>query len=190
MRLHHGTTTGALVVNLFGGPGSGKTTLAARLFAELKCLGLEAACPEEHAKLMIWSGRPWMLDHQIVIMGKIQETLLNLRDKVDVIVLDSPILLASVYGGDRESAAFHQLVREIHGQPDRVNLFVNRSDAPYDPANRREDEGAARRVDKRIREVLAEAGEVADETFTPAPVEEIAHMILSLTKDRSGPEMR
>jgi len=87
----------ALVINLFGGPGSGKSTLASRIFYELKRAHIEAACPEEHAKLALWSGQPWLLDEQVVILGRTWETIHALRDKVEVVVVDSPILLCSAY---------------------------------------------------------------------------------------------
>lgn len=192
MRRFEGRDGGALVVNLFGGPGSGKTTMAARIFSELKKRGVEAACPEEHAKLLIWSGRPWLLDHQIIVVGKIYETLLNLRDKVDVIIVDSPILLGSVYGGDRESPAFHTLVRELHARQDRVNLFVRRpADRPYDPANRREAEDAARAIDLKVNALLTEIGEPADCVCSDDDASILAEQIVCLLKGGpSGPRLR
>lgn len=181
MKKHEGRDGGALVVNLFGGPGSGKTTMAARIFSELKKRGIEAACPEEHAKLLIWSGRPWLLDHQIVLLGKIYETLLNLRNKVDVIIVDSPVLLCSVYAGNREGQPFHDLVRDLHKEPDRINLFVRRpQDRPYDPANRREEAGAALELDEKINRALGEIGEVADVVSSEDDASDLAQNIISL----------
>lgn len=183
MRRFEGRDDGALVVNLFGGPGSGKTTMAARIFAELKQRGVEAACPEEHAKLLIWSGRSWLLDHQVVVVGKIYETLLNLRDKVDVIVVDSPILLGSVYGGNREGAAFHELVRDLHREQDRVNLFVRRpADRPYDPANRREAEDAALDIDFKVNALLERIGEPADVISSDDDAGVLAERIIALIR--------
>lgn len=43
-----------LVVNLFGGPGSGKSTGAAYVFARLKMLGYNAELVTEFAKDKTW----------------------------------------------------------------------------------------------------------------------------------------
>jgi len=150
----------ALVVNIFGGPGAGKSTLASRLFSELKSLGLEAACPEEHAKLALWSGQPWLLDQQVVLLGRTWETLHALHDKVDVVVVDSPLLLCSVYAGQKEGVAFHDLVVDLHRRHPRLNLLLNRPElAAYSTNGRRESEVEALAKDDAIRNRLMDAGE-------------------------------
>ena len=42
------------VINLFGNPGSGKSTVAAYLFSELKSRGLEVELVTETAKDLVW----------------------------------------------------------------------------------------------------------------------------------------
>jgi nicotinamide riboside kinase len=141
----------ALVVNIFGGPGTGKSTLASALFCALKQRHIETACPEEHAKLAIWSSQSWLLDHQPIILGRTWETIYALLDKVDVIIVDSPILLCSVYARDREPMCFHQMVSDIHKRTHRINLLIERdAKIGYSTNGRRETEREARVVDERI----------------------------------------
>lgn len=141
----------ALVINIFGGPGSGKSTLASHLFFALKQRGVEAASPEEHAKLAIWSDQPWLLDQQTILLGRTWETVHALRNKVDVVIVDSPILLCSVYARDKEPICFHQLVADIHRRTDRVNLLMSRDpDLEYSTNGRRESAHEAQIVDERI----------------------------------------
>lgn len=145
----------ALVLNIFGGPGSGKTTLASRLFSALKQHGIESASPEEHAKLAIWSNQPWLLDQQTILLGRTWETLHALHDKVDVVIVDSPIMLCSVYAGNREPICFHQLVADIHRRTDRANLLLQRDpNLEYSMNGRRENAREARVVDERIMTTL------------------------------------
>ncbi len=145
------TGRSALVINIFGGPGSGKSTLAADLFSELKKHHVEAACPEEHAKLAIWSGQPWLLDQQTILLGRTWETLHALQDKVDVIIVDSPILLCSVYAREHEPVCFHQLTADLHRRTDRVNLLLERDPTlSYSTNGRRENEREAMIVDEQI----------------------------------------
>lgn len=151
---------GALVINLFGGPGVGKSTMASRIFSALKELDVEAAAPEEHAKTAIWTGQSWLLRHQTIMLGKTLETVLTLRDKVDVIVIDSPILLCSVYAAPDEPDAFHALCVESHKRFDRVNIMIEREDgARYTRRGREQDLDGAIAMDRRIRERLQSADE-------------------------------
>jgi nicotinamide riboside kinase len=141
----------ALVINIFGGPGSGKSTLAAELFSELKKHHVEAACPEEHAKLAIWSGQPWLLDQQTVLLGRTWETIHALQDKVSVVIVDSPILLCSVYARNREPVCFHQMTADLHRRTNRINLLLERDpQTEYSTNGRRENESQARIVDEQI----------------------------------------
>lgn len=141
----------ALVINIFGGPGSGKSTIAGQIFTDLKQKGVEVANPEEQAKLAIWSNQAWLLDHQTILLGRTWETILARQDKVDVIVMDSPALLCSVYAGNREPSCFHALVADIHKRTDRINLFLMRDGLrTYSMNGRRETEQEARILDERI----------------------------------------
>jgi nicotinamide riboside kinase len=153
-------TTDALVVNIFGGPGTGKSTLAAQIFAQLKMQHIEAACPEEHAKLAIWSGQPWLLDEQAILLGRTWETLSALVGRVDVVICDSPLLLCSVYAGEREPLSFHNFVIDLHKRTHRLNLFIERPlDQAYSTNGRRENEDQALVMDQRIKAALRDAQE-------------------------------
>lgn len=150
----------ALMINLFGGPCIGKTTMAANLFLKLKALGIEAANPEEHAKLAILRGQPHLLDEQLIILGQTWETLHTLSDKVDAVVVDSPLLLCSVYAQGREASHFHQTVIDFHQRLPRINLLLTRNTSlAYSQSGRREDSNGAVLMDGLIRDALHAAGE-------------------------------
>lgn len=150
----------ALVVNIFGGPGTGKSTLAAHLFAQLKMQHVETACPEEHAKLAIWSGQPWLLDQQAILLGRTWETLNALMGRVEVVICDSPLLLCSTYAGEKEPSCFHDFVVDLHQRTHRLNLFIERPlDQSYSTNGRRESEDQALVMDHRIKKSLHDAGE-------------------------------
>ena len=59
-----------IVVNLFGGPGSGKSTFMANLFYHLKCRGVEVEMAPEFAKDLVWEERVQYFDEQIYIFAK------------------------------------------------------------------------------------------------------------------------
>lgn len=47
------------VINLFGGPGIGKSTLAAGLFEHMKIAGFNVELVNEYAKDMVWEQREY-----------------------------------------------------------------------------------------------------------------------------------
>ncbi len=150
----------ALVINIFGGPGTGKSTLAAEVFCRMKQSHIETACPEEHAKLAIWSGQPWLLDQQVILLGQSWQTIHARLRKVDVIVVDSPVLLCSVYAQGGEPDCFHDLVTDIHRRTDRINILLQRNtERDYSPDGRRENALEALEMDARIEETLRKCDE-------------------------------
>lgn len=59
-----------MYVNLFGGPGAGKSTTAASLFAEMKKLGKNVELVTEVAKDFVWEERQKTLEIQPYITVK------------------------------------------------------------------------------------------------------------------------
>ena len=51
-----------LVVNFFAGPGAGKSSMAAGLFAELKFRGVNCELATEYAKDKVWEGSLGVFD--------------------------------------------------------------------------------------------------------------------------------
>ena len=82
------------------GPGSGKSTGAAYIFAKLKMAGINCEYVTEYAKDKTWEGAKEELNCQIYITGKQVWRMTRVYGKVDVIVTDSPIALGSQYTDD------------------------------------------------------------------------------------------
>lgn len=115
-----------LVINLFGGPGSGKSTSAALLFGHLKQHGYNVELVTEYAKELVWEERNKTLANQIYLLGKQTNRIEMLRGKVDAIITDSPLLLCSIYRGEHYPQAFDDLVKWQYDQHDNKNFFLNR----------------------------------------------------------------
>jgi len=142
-----------LVVNFFGGPGSGKSTLSAALFAELKTRGINAELVTEYAKDKVWEESLAVLDDEIYIFAKQFHRISRLLEKVDVVITDSPILL-SLHYAERESETFKQLVREEHSKMRTLNIFLLRVKR-YEPKGRiQNNEAEAKVIDTSILQIL------------------------------------
>lgn len=141
-----------LVINLYGGPGTGKSTTAAAVFVAMKNLGWNCELVTEFAKDKVWERSTDVLDNQIYIMGKQYHRLWRLKDQVDYIVTDSPILLSLIYG-KKESQAFAALVKDLYGRFNNLDIFLYRS-KPYNPRGRLQTEEEAKALDGKILEML------------------------------------
>lgn len=142
----------AIVINLFAGPGVGKSTNAAKIFADLKMKGVNCEMALEFAKDKVWEESFRTMDDQIYIFGKQFHRIWRLKDKVDVIICDSPLPISIVY--DKEnSEAFHQLIMEQFNKFPNLNFYLKRS-AVYQKEGRLQTEEEARKVDKIVENVL------------------------------------
>ena len=144
----------AIVINLFAGPGVGKSTTAARIFSELKMKGVNCEMALEFAKDKVWEESFRTMDDQIYIFGKQFHRIWRLKDKVDVIICDSPLPISIVY--DKEnSQPFHALVMEQFNKFVNFNYLLERG-VEYQSEGRVQTEEEAKEVDKTVKRVLDE----------------------------------
>lgn len=117
------------IVNLFGGPCIGKSTLAAELFAYFKKnTDGEFELVNEVAKDFSWEERWKALSCQPYIFGKQLFKQHKLVGKVDYIFTDSPLLLSNVYDSQYFSTNFPKSVVDIFKTFDNMNYVLERED--------------------------------------------------------------
>lgn len=142
-----------IVINLFGGPGAGKSTTAAGVFFMMKNAGMKVELVTEYAKDIVWAGRHKELDDQLYIFAKQHHRLHNLLGKVDFVVTDSPLLLSSVYG-EFMPPSFHMLVRDLFMKYDNRSVFIERV-KPYAAYGRNQTELEAHEIDRQVHQMIA-----------------------------------
>ena len=145
-----------IIVNLFGGPGSGKSTTAAGLFHKLKINGINCELVTEFAKHITWKEDFNTLKNQIYVFAKQHDRMFHLKDKVDVIITDSPIIMGLSYcDWSVIPNSFEQFVVDEFNNTNAVNInyFINRV-KEYNPSGRSQTEEEAKEKDREIKTLL------------------------------------
>lgn len=146
-----------LIVNLYGGPGTGKSTGAAYIFSKLKMAGVDAEYVTEFAKDKVWEGSQEAFKCQFYITGKQAFRISRCYGKVEVIVTDSPIMLGKIYADriGRPALGMACVEEAKRYTANSANVMLNRVKA-YNPNGRNQTETEARLIDDDIRNMLRE----------------------------------
>ncbi len=141
------------VINLFAGPGCGKSTLAAGVFHRMKVEGRSVEYVDEYAKQMTWEDRQKEMVNQLYIFAKQHKKLQRLVGKVEWAVTDSPLVMNLAYCPEAYFANYAPLVIEIANSFDNRNFLLERN-VPFESAGRNQDLTQAIQKDKEIEAIL------------------------------------
>lgn len=146
-----------LVVNLLGGSGCGKSTMASDIFSKLKKKGIECELVTEFAKDLVWEERNNTFKDQAYIFGKQYHRMFRLLDKVDVIITDSPLLLSIIYDKE-QSDKFSDYVLYKFNQMNNLNFMLERV-VSFNPNGRNESNiEEAKEYDDTIKNLMLDNG--------------------------------
>lgn len=147
-----------IVINLFGGPSCGKSTTAAGVFNLLKLHSLNCELVTEYAKDLTWEKSLKKLENQYYVFGEQYHRMWRVRDSVDIIVTDSPLILSKVYGvylGKNWPNCFYETIIDTFNSFNNLNFYLKRL-KHYNPAGRNQTEHEAKELDVVIKELLLE----------------------------------
>ena len=116
-----------IVINLFGAPGSGKSTAMAYIFAKLKMCGINCEMAPEFAKELYFEQNMTAFGNQVYILGNQYYRISRLLDKVDVIITDSPVFVSIYYNGlNCAKEEFNNFVSTASKGFKNVNYYLKR----------------------------------------------------------------
>ena len=141
-----------VVVNLFAGPGAGKSTMAAGLFYALKSRDIPSELVTEYAKDLMWRTNGSFNLPQLYIFAKQHERVSRLIGKVRVVVTDSPLLLTEIYDSENNTV-LHALALYEHTKHKSLNFLVRRVKR-YFTYGRSQTETEALEIDDKIFKML------------------------------------
>ena len=86
-----------ILLNLLGGPGVGKTSLGAQIFAYLKAHFINVEFVQEYVKSWVYEGKEINKYNQYTLFGIEVNNQSSLFNKVKFLIADSPVMLTAFY---------------------------------------------------------------------------------------------
>jgi len=150
------------LINLFGGPGIGKSSIAAGLFYKLKKKHVSCNNPYEFPKVLAWDKNNEAIKDQLYVVANQHRGIAQSYGKVDYIIVDSPILFSTVYHGyytkdypvEFYGDTFHKFVVDLHKKYDNINILLDRAESDYQSEERFQDIDQSLELDRLIKESL------------------------------------
>ncbi len=154
------------VVNLFGGPGIGKSSIASGLTYKLKKNHIDCDNPYEFPKSLAWDQNYSAISDQLFVVSNQHRGIVKSFGKVDYIILDSPVILSLIYKdyyneqrdtdypsrlyGDN----FDNMILDIHNGYDSINILLKRGDGQHNDKERLHNLEESREIDLMIKNSL------------------------------------
>lgn len=152
--------SGPTFINIFGGPGCGKTTTAWKVAATLAELGYVVEVIPEFAKSLTWNKSFNVLGDQLFVFATQSHPLEMLRSShLDFVIVDSPLPTSLAYMPAGFYPSFEPLVMEVFKSHKNVNYLLRR-ETNYVSVGRNETPDGAKLKDTRICDILHKHGVV------------------------------
>lgn len=151
------------IINLFGGPGVGKSSIAAGLLYELKKKHISCDAPYEFPKILAWEENHSAIKDQLYVLANQHRGIVQSFGKVDYIIMDSPILLSLIYknyynGLEYPSVLytelFDEMVLSIHNKYENLNIVLKRGEGVHNEKERYQDLEKSIELDYMIQQTL------------------------------------
>lgn len=141
------------VINLWGGPGSGKSTTAAALFSAMKKRGLKVELVREFAKDLTYQKDYGSLTNQLYVTGQQDHRLRSLVGQVDYAITDSPLPLALAYCGSEYKGWLEDAILGAYYRYDNYDILLTRT-KEYQTYGRNQTKTEALEVDLEVRKLF------------------------------------
>lgn len=170
-----------LIINIIGGPCSGKSTVSAELFARLKKMGVKCELVPEYIKERIYEENNTIKTNQIALFGNEVYSLDNKIRKVDLIVHDGSLLNNIIYDLD-DDKEFHKFVAYKYHTYNNLDFFLDRGSIPFETYGRIHNKQQSLELDKKIKDTYHQVGAKYIEVESRDAVDKMIPAILGYLK--------
>ena len=176
------------LINLISGPGSGKTTLAALIFAKLKLEGFVCEYVQEFAKTLVWTKDFDTLNNQYYVSKKQADLFEQMVGHVNFIITDGPILNGLYYNRHNKDNTSNiekteSLIVGSYNKFNNINIFLERGEFKYEQHGRIQTEDESKEIDTILKHMLKGFG-IKYRCFLSSPnsVDSIVEHILEIVE--------
>jgi hypothetical protein len=158
-----------IIINLFAGPGSGKSTTASNIFKYFKKNGYNCELASEVAKDLTYS-KSRAINNQFFVSASQYQEIFKVLDywdsigKKGILIMDSPIIIGlafyefytGIFDKSLKDILFSKFLPELNKDFifKNINIFLNNSNINYDPVGRNETELEASNINFMIKNLL------------------------------------
>ena len=141
------------VINILGGPGSGKSSLLLALMNYCKTNSIDAEASMEDAKERILRGEKLQPSTQVYLLAKQHRRESSYYQKTDYIITDCPMWMSIAYEKELSSPPYvaKKIIKKYLAHSPNIehtHILVQRP-KKYNPSGRRQDEAEAKLFDKK-----------------------------------------
>lgn len=153
----------SLIINFFGGPGIGKSTQSAGLFTEMKKNQMDVELTYEFPKEVTWEGNISAIKDQFYITANQHRNISRLYGKVEYIIVDSPIVLGSIYRNKYDPSeypsafydeSFDMFIWNLFKKYKSLNILLLRDETTYNENGRFQNLQESQKIDDEIKQKL------------------------------------
>lgn len=147
------------IINVVGGPGVGKSLIAALIFAQLKLNGQNVEYIPEYAKKLVWLREFDTLNNQHYVSSRQFKLMKSMVGNVKFIVTDGSLLHGLYYNrynlsNTSDKQITESKIIEYYNTFNNINIYLLRGDYKYEQAGRIQSEFEAREVDTILLDIL------------------------------------
>ena len=153
------------IINLIGGPGIGKSTLSALIYAKLKLHENKFVVEyvQEYAKHLVWTKNFDVLNNQYYVTQYQYKLLKQMDTEVDYIVTDGPICQGLYYNLHNKDNISNidktkKFMLDSHNEFNNINIFLKRGKFEYESQGRLQTEEEAKEIDVILKHLLKQNG--------------------------------
>lgn len=145
------------VINIFGAPSAGKTTLAHGLMHQFKTLWADVEFAPEYAKDLVLSKSSHILSYQNHVFGEQDLRLSRLKNQSEIAITDGPLLNSAFWAPEEYYSSFRRNVFDFFGQYENINLLLI-SNGKFNPLARVQNEQESKLISEALPKFLLENG--------------------------------
>lgn len=149
------------VINLFAGPGAGKSVTSLFLAAHMQTRNKKVEYVHEYAKTQVWDKR--MTDTGGIFteqdyIGAHQHNMIRrlVEHDIDYVVTDTSLLLGLAYMPDWYPKSYKPFLLDVFNSYTNINVFIDRGNIPYVAAGRNQTYEEALQKDQEVKQLLSD----------------------------------